>query len=72
MMSVYDHPEIKSEVSRPDLRSATVAAQIGEAYPPGMMDVLSILMEYLHKVALGEMDADEALKTAQDEIDMIM
>jgi ABC-type glycerol-3-phosphate transport system substrate-binding protein len=72
MMSVYDHPAIKTEVTYPDLRSATVAAQIGEAYPPGMMDVLSILMEYLHKVALGEMDADEALKTAQDEIDMIM
>ncbi len=72
MTSVYDHPDVKAEVKRPDLRGATVAAQIGESYPPGMMDVLSILMEYLHNVALGNMDADEALEKAQAEIDMIM
>ena len=72
MTAVYEHPEVKAEVKRPDLRSATVAAQIGESYPPGMMDVLSIMMEYLHNVALGNMDADEALEKAQAEIDMIM
>jgi hypothetical protein len=71
MLSVYDHPAVMKDVSRTDLRKATVAAMIGENYPPGMMDVLEILMEYLHKVALGMAPADESLKKAQEEIDSI-
>ena len=71
MLSVYDHPEVKKEVARTDLREATVSAMIGENYPPGMMEVLEIVMEYMHQVALGMAKTDEALKKAQEEIDSI-
>ena len=54
-----------------DLRKATVAAQIGEAYPPGMMEVLDIFKEYLHQVALGMKPVDPARSSAQEEIDSI-
>ncbi len=71
MLSVYDHPAVQKEVARTDLRKATVAAMVGESYPAGMMEVLEILKEYLHQVALGMTSADEALKKAQEEIDSI-
>jgi len=71
MKTVYDHPAVMKDVSRTDLRSATVAAQIGEAYPPGMMEVLDIFKEYLHQVALGMQPADPARSSAQSEIDSI-
>ncbi len=71
MKAVYDHPAVIADVSRTDLRKATVAAQIGEAYPPGMMEVLDIFKEYLHQVALGMESADSARKKAQEEIDSI-
>jgi maltose-binding protein MalE len=70
--AVYDHSAVIAEVENPDLREATVAAQIAESYPPGMMEVLSIFKEYLHKVIIGEMDPATALEKAQGEIDMIM
>jgi len=72
MTMVYDHSAVKAEVEHPDLRRETVAAQIGEMYPPGMMEVLEIFKEYLHRVILGEMDADTAREKAQAEIDSIM
>ena len=72
MPAVYEHSAIKAKVEYPDLRKATVAGQIGEAYPPAMMEALDILMEYLHKVALGEIDPDSALEKAQEEINTIM
>jgi ABC-type glycerol-3-phosphate transport system substrate-binding protein len=71
MKAVYDHPAVMKEVSRTDLRKATVAAQIGESYPPGMMEILDILKEYLHQVALGMESADAARTKAQAEIDSI-
>jgi len=69
---VYDHPAVKAEVEHPELREATVAAQIGEMYPPGMMEVLDIFKEYLERVVLEGMDPTTALKKAQEEIDTIM
>jgi multiple sugar transport system substrate-binding protein len=72
MPTVYEHPAAREKVENIDLRKATVAAQSQELYPPGMMEVLSIFREYLHKVALGEMGADEALKKAQAEINSII
>jgi ABC-type glycerol-3-phosphate transport system substrate-binding protein len=71
MISVYDHPAIKSEVSFPELRQATVAQQAGEAFPPGMMDVLALYKEYLHRVILGQLSAGEAREKLQKEIDAI-
>jgi len=70
--AVYDHPAVKAEVEHPELREATVAAQIGEMYPPGMMEVLDIFKEYLERVVLEGMDPTTALKKAQEEIDTIM
>lgn len=71
MKSVYEHAAVKADVASTDLRQQTVAAQIGEKYPPGMMEVLDIFKEYLHRVALGEMDAKTAYDNAQKEIDAI-
>ena len=71
MMSVYDHPAVKKDVAKTDLRVATVAGQIGEKYPPGMMEVLEIFKEYLHNVALGQLDSKEAYQKAQKEINAI-
>ena len=71
MMAVYEHPAVMKEVSRTDLRKPTVAAMIGEAYPPGMLEVLDIFMEYMHQVALGMEEADPARTKAQGEIDSI-
>jgi multiple sugar transport system substrate-binding protein len=71
MMAVYEHPAVMKEVSRTDLRKPTVAAMIGEAYPPGMLEVLDIFMEYMHQVALGMEEADPARTKAQAEIDSI-
>jgi maltose-binding protein MalE len=70
--AVYDHPAIIEEVENPELRKATVAAQAAELYPPGMMEVLDIFKEYLHEVALGELDPTEARIKAQEEIDKIV
>ncbi|MFQ6066024.1 MAG: ABC transporter substrate-binding protein [bacterium] len=72
MKAVYDHPSVKAEVEHPELREATVAAQIGELYPPGMMEVLDIFKEYLERVVLEGMDPTEARKKAQEEINTIM
>jgi maltose-binding protein MalE len=36
-----------------------------------MMEVLDIFKEYLHRVALGEMDSKAAYEAAQGEIDAI-
>lgn len=72
MTQVYEHPAVKENVEEVSLRKTTVAAQIGEAYPPGMMEVLAVFKEYLHKVALGEISADEALEKAQAEINSIV
>ncbi len=71
MTSVYEHPAVKADVANTDLRRQTVAAQIGELYPPGMMEVLDIFKEYLHKVALGQIDSKTAYEKAQKEIDTI-
>ena len=71
MLTVYEHPAVMKEVSRTDLRKVTVEAQIGESYPPGMMEVLDIFKEYLHQVALGMGPADPARTQAQEEIDSI-
>jgi ABC-type glycerol-3-phosphate transport system substrate-binding protein len=71
MTSVYDHPAIKKDVSKTDLRVATVSGQIGEKYPPGMMEVLELFKEYLHNVALGQLDSKEAFQKAQKEINDI-
>ncbi len=71
MISVYDHPAIKSQVSYPELRKATVAQQAGEAFPPGMMDVMQLYKEYLHRVILGQLGAEEARQKLQGEIDSI-
>ena len=71
MPIVYDHPAAKATVAGIELRKATVAAQSQELYPPGMMQILDIFKEYLHKVGLGIMDVDDALEAAQKEIDMI-
>jgi ABC-type glycerol-3-phosphate transport system substrate-binding protein len=71
MTSVYEHPAVKKDVSRTDMRQKTVKAQIGESYPPGMMEVLDIFKEYLHKVALGMEAAEPARQKAQEEIDYI-
>ena len=71
MKAVYDHPAVMKEVTRTDLRRVTVEAQIGESYPPGMMEVLDIFKEYLHQVALGMQPAEPARTKAQDEIDSI-
>jgi ABC-type glycerol-3-phosphate transport system substrate-binding protein len=71
MKAVYEHPAVIKDVYGTDLRRATVAAQIGEAYPPGMMEVLDIFKEYMHQVALGMEQAEPARVKAQEEIDSI-
>jgi len=72
MTSVYEHSVVKAEVENVDLRRTTVAAQIGESYPPAMMEALDMVKEYLGKVVLEGMDPDKALKELQAEIDMMM
>ena len=72
MSMVYEHPAVQAEVVNVDLRKATVAAQIGESYPPAMMEALDMVKEYLGKVVLEGMDPDKALKNLQAEIDTMM
>ncbi|MBD3304903.1 extracellular solute-binding protein [candidate division KSB3 bacterium] len=72
VLGVYDHPKVQEDVSYPDLRIEAVQKQIGESYPPGMMDILSVFKEYLHRVALGmEDDPEAARQLIQEEIDMM-
>ena len=71
MVQVYEHPAIQSEVTFPDLRMQTVEQQAGEAFPPGMMDVMELYKEYLHRVILGQLSIDEARERLQGEIDSI-
>ncbi len=71
VMAVYDHLAVQADVSVPDLRVKTVQSQVGESYPPGMMDILNVFKEYLHQVILGMEDRDAALKILQEEINMM-
>jgi multiple sugar transport system substrate-binding protein len=71
VMAVYDHPAVQADVAVPDLRVKTVQSQVGESYPPGMMDILNVFREYLHQVTLGMEDRDAALEILQEEIDMM-
>ena len=38
---------------------------------PGMMDVMELYKEYLHRVILGQLSIDEARERLQGEIDSI-
>lgn len=68
VLDVYEHPDIIETVDYQDLRKETLAAQVGESYPPGMMEIIEVVKEYLHRVALGQMDADTAYAELSEQI----
>jgi ABC-type glycerol-3-phosphate transport system substrate-binding protein len=69
MIPVYDHPAIKRDTEEPDVRAEAVAQHMGESFPPHTEEALEMVMEYLHKVVIGQMDRATALKELQSNID---
>lgn len=68
MVPVYDHPVVKREVEKPDVRARAVAQHMGEAFPPQTEEALEMVKEYLHRVVIGEMSQSAALKELQANI----
>jgi len=69
--SLYEKEENRKFVNFPEVRAETLKAMAAEILPPNADTALKFLLEYYHKACLGEISVDEALSSAQDEIDLL-
>jgi len=68
---LYDEESVLEHVDKPDIRKEAVKVIRLELLPPGADSMLSYLLEWWQKAVLGEVDADEALKKAQEDIEAV-
>ena len=66
--AVFDDPKVLAKVDYVEVRKTANQNAVLEVFPPGGEKSIDIILEYYGKAATG-MDAMEALKKAQAEID---
>ena len=66
---VFEDPKVMEKVANVEVRKTANQNAVLEVFPPGGEKAIDIILEYYGKAATGKMDAMEALKNAQEEID---
>ncbi|RKX78359.1 MAG: hypothetical protein DRP87_06565 [Spirochaetes bacterium] len=67
----YEDPDVASKILYPEPRAQSARTTVMEAFPPGTVRAMDILIEYFARAVTGELSSQEALNKAQEEIDMI-
>lgn len=67
--ALYERPDVKERLVAGPQRRAAIEAARSELLPPIADTAQKIWLEWFHRAALGEVSVDEALESAQAEID---